>query len=360
MLSLLVFILVLSVLIIVHEFGHFAMAKKLKVAVEEFSLGFGHRLFARKKDETEYSIRSLPLGGYVKLAGDNPQEYKGGPNEYLGRPCLERAAIVFCGPLLNYALGFLCFWLIFFAGYPTLTSRVGTVIDGLGAKEAGITAGDKIIAIDSKKVRTWEDLQEIVQGQKTDTQLSVRLVRGSREYDLKVKVKAQEASDLLGAKRKIGLIGVTPHGEAIQVRHGFGKAFLLSAGKTWELTAVTYKALWRLVSGRLSMRESMTGPLGIFYITSQAAKVGLVAVLQLVAVLSISLAIFNLLPLPVLDGGHILLLGIEKIRGKMLGEKTEQVINRVGVTLLITLAVFVTYNDILRFFGDKIAKWFIK
>jgi regulator of sigma E protease len=126
------------------------------------------------------------------------------------------------------------------------------------------------------------------------------------------------------------------------------------------MTTLTYKRLWRIITGKLSMRESMTGPLGIFYITSKAAKVGVIAVMHLVAVLSISLALFNLLPFPVLDGGHILFLAIEKIRGKMLGLKTEQWITRIGLTAIISLAVLVTYNDIMRFFGDKIHKIFVR
>jgi regulator of sigma E protease len=121
---------------------------------------------------------------------------------------------------------------------------------------------------------------------------------------------------------------------------------------------MTYKGLWRLSTGKLSVRESVTGPLGIFYITSKAASLGIIALLHLVAVLSVSLAIFNLLPLPVLDGGHILFLGLEKLRGKTLGEKSERIITQIGVTVIVSLAIFVTYNDIVKFFGDKIGKIF--
>jgi regulator of sigma E protease len=123
---------------------------------------------------------------------------------------------------------------------------------------------------------------------------------------------------------------------------------------------MTYKGLWRMITGKLSFRESVTGPLGIFYVTSKAASLGVIAVLHLIAVLNVSLAIFNLLPLPVLDGGHILFLGIEKIRGKTLSTKTEQIITQIGLTVIISLAVFVTYNDITRLFGDKISKIFMK
>ncbi len=130
----------------------------------------------------------------------------------------------------------------------------------------------------------------------------------------------------------------------------------LGLKKTIDLTIMTYKGIWRLASGKMSMRDSMTGPLGIFFITSKAAKLGIIAVMHLIAVLSVSLAVFNLLPLPILDGGHIFFLGLEKLRKKTLGIKTEQVVNNIGVSLLIMLTLFVTYNDILRLYGEKITK----
>ena len=358
MISLITFLLVLGILIIVHEFGHFIAAKRIKVKVEKFSLGFGPALLKKKKGDTEYSLSLIPLGGYVKLAGDNLEEHKGSPEEYLSRSPFQRAQIIFFGPLLNYLLGILFFWLIFFAGYPTLTAKVGTLIDGFGAKDAGVEAGDKIVSVDNKKVDTWDDLQKIIQGKQLNSVAKLNVLRDGKEYALDVKIKERQGNDLLGQKRKVGVIGITPADEIINVRHGFIESFALSIDRTVQLTGMTYKALWRMVTGKLSMRESVTGPLGIFYITSKAAHHGIIAVMNLIALLSISLSIFNLLPLPILDGGHILLLGIEKIRGKALGLKAEHVITQVGMALIITLAVFVTYNDVLNFFGDKIFKLF--
>lgn len=358
--SVIVFLFILGILIIVHEFGHFIVAKKLKVRVERFSLGLGPTLLKKKRDDTEYCLSAIPLGGYVKLAGDNLEEFRGNPDEYLAKPPQQRALIILFGPLLNYILGLLCFWLIFFSGYPTLTTRVGGLVDGFGAKDAGIQVGDKIVSVDARRVGFWEDLQKAIQAKKAPATVQLAILRNDKEITLDVKIKEQAFSDSLGQKRSVGLIGITPADEVVKVRHGFAESFLLSINKTWDLTITTYKTLWRMVTGRLSLRESVTGPLGIFYITSKAAHLGIIAVLHLVAVLSVSLAIFNLLPFPVLDGGHILLLGIEKIRGRTLSLKTEQIVTQVGMTLLISLSVIVTYNDILRFFGDKIHKWFIK
>lgn len=357
MTSLLSFLFILGTLIIVHEFGHFIMAKRMGVRVEKFSLGFGPKLWMWKRKDTEYAISAIPLGGFVKLAGDNLEEYKGRNDEYFAKSPKKRAGIVLSGPLLNYILGILCFWLIFFIGYPTLTTKVGGLIDGLGAKEAGIEVGDEIVAVDGKKVDFWEDLQRIVQSKKAATRVRLSVLRDNKEYTIEVKIKEKELSDLLGQKRSVGLLGITPYEEFATVRHGFIESFVLGINKTLDLTLITYKAIWRMITGKLSIRESVTGPLGIFYITSKVVSLGIIAVLHLVAILSVSLAIFNLLPLPVLDGGHLLLLGVEKIRGKTLSATQERIVAQIGLTIIITLAIFVTYNDLLRFFGDRISKW---
>lgn len=357
MISLLIFLFILGLLIIVHEFGHFIAAKRLGVRIEKFSFGFGKRLLSMKKGDTEYSINLIPLGGYVKLAGDNLEEFKNHPDEYLSKKPSQRCRIIFFGPLLNYILGFFCFWLIFCIGYPTLTTKVGGLIDGFGAKDAGIQVGDKIIAVDGKRVDFWEDLQGAIQAKKAATEVSLSVLRDNKEYTIEVRIKEKQLDDALGQKRNVGLIGITPKDEIIKVKHGFLKSFVLGINKTLDLTVMTYKALWRMIAGKLSFAQSITGPLGIFYITSKAASVGMIALLHLVAVLSVSLCIFNLLPLPVLDGGHIVLLAIEKIRGRQLGIKAERIIQQIGFTLIAALAVFATYNDLLRIFGDKLTRF---
>jgi len=361
MLSLLVFLLVLGVLIVIHEFGHFIAAKKIGVKVEQFSLGFGKKLLAKKSGDTEYSISAIPLGGFVKLAGDNMQEYKGAKDEYFSKTPGQRALIIFFGPFFNYILGFLCFWLVFFFGYPTLTSRVGGLVDGFGAQAAGIHAGDRIVAIDGQKVIYWEELQKLIQDNKDKGSILLEIERDNKKQAVKVDIQDKEFTDLLGKKKNLGLIGITPYyDEVVKIRHGILKSFMLSAEKTWDLTVLTYNGLWRMLTGQMSVRDSVTGPLGIFVVTAKVANQGIVAILNFMGLLSISLAIFNLLPLPILDGGHILFLFIEKIRGKALGAKAENIVARVGLSLIIGLAVFVTYNDIARFFGERIVKWFVK
>jgi regulator of sigma E protease len=346
----------LSLLIIVHELGHFMAARLSGVRVEQFSLGFGPVILKRKKGDTEYKINLIPLGGYVKMAGDNRAEYQGKSDEYFAKPLISRFAIIFCGPLLNYILGFLFFWLILFMGYPSLTSKVGGLIDGYGAKAAGLEIGDNIVAVDGKDVLLWDDLQQAIRNRKISTQVELKVLRKQQPLRFTVAIKDKLLDDQLGQKKALGIIGISPLDEIIETKHSFWESSYLGFKKTLDLTVMTYTGLWRLATGKMSMRDSMTGPLGIFFITSKAAKLGWVALLHLLAVLSVSLAIFNLLPLPILDGGHIFLLGLEKIRKKALGVKAEEVINNVGLSLMIMLALLVTYNDIIRLYGEKFSK----
>lgn len=355
MFSLLVFIIVLSIIILIHEFGHFIAAKRQGVKVERFSLGFGPKLLSFKKQDTEYLLSLFPLGGYVKLAGDNRSEIKGEPFEYFSKSVGSRAKIIFSGPLLNYILAFLCFWLTFSIGFPTLTTRVGDVLKDYPASFAGIKADDKIIEVDGKKVQAWEQMQQIIQVKKDAVKLKVE--RQGKILDFLIIPQAKESEDLLGSKKKVSLIGIVPKDEWVDIKYNPFKSFIIAGRTLINFTYITYKSIWRMIIGRLSFKESVTGPLGIFYITKKAASFGLSAVLHLMAVLNLSLAIFNLLPLPIFDGGHIVLLGIEKLRRKPLSEKVENVLNNIGLTMIIMLAVFVFYNDLLKFGIFKHFKW---
>jgi regulator of sigma E protease len=288
MIAILIFILILSLLIVVHEFGHFIAARRVGVRVEEFSLGFGPQLLARKIGDTKYSLSLIPLGGYVKMAGDTLSECQGSPDEYFSKSPGKRFQIIFCGPLLNYILGFLFFWVILFVGYPTLTTKVGGLIDGYGAKVAGLQVADKIIAINGKEVTSWEDLQNQIQQNKTKDSIGLSLIRNNVKMEFNVVIKSKVFDNQLGEKKALGIIGITPFDEVVEVRHGLFTSAYLGLKKTIDLTVMTYKGIWRLASGKMSMRDSMTGPLGIFFITSEAAKLGIIAVMHLIEVLSSS------------------------------------------------------------------------
>ncbi|MCM8766230.1 MAG: RIP metalloprotease RseP [Candidatus Omnitrophica bacterium] len=359
--TLFAFLFVLSILILIHEFGHFIIARKMGVKIERFSLGFGPVIFSLKKKETEYCLSLIPVGGYVKMAGENPQdELRGEIWEYRSQSVRNRFLIVLAGPLLNYLLGFFIFWGVFTTGYPTVTPRVGDLVKDYPAEKAGIEKGDLILKIDQKEVKTWEELTEIIHNTRKES-LDLLLKRGEKIFLVTVFPRQDTFRDLLGREKKISLIGIKPSEEFIKVKYPFLKSGFLAGEKVFFLTRLTFLALTRIISGRLSLRESVSGPLGIFFITRWAAELGISTLLNLLAVLSVSLALFNILPVPVLDGGHFLFLLIEKMRGKPLTVKTQERIIRIGMTFLIILMLFVFYSDLLRFqVIDKIIKLWVR
>jgi regulator of sigma E protease len=348
-LSLISFLIVLSILVLVHEAGHFMTAKRLGVRVEKFSFGFGPKLFSVKRGDTEYVISAIPLGGYVKMFGDEPWEkLGGGKQEFLSRSVGDRFKIIFAGPLLNYLLAFLIFSVIFVFGSPTMTTEVGGLMKDYPAAKQGLVVGDKITAVDGKSVKYWEDMTEAIR-KHSERAMVLTIVRGGKTFDKEITPTVRKTKDIFGAEVSVALIGVMPSQRIENVRYGPVESIYMAAKKLLQLTAVTFKALWSILTGRLSVKESLTGPIGIFVITGQAAKMGLIYIMHLMGILSASLAIFNILPLPILDGGHILFLGLEKLRGKPLSLKAQEAIANVGVTLLIMLTVFIFYSDIVKF-----------
>jgi regulator of sigma E protease len=344
----------------VHEFGHFIAAKRIGVRVECFALGFGPKVISFKKKGTEYALCLIPLGGYVKLAGDNFDEFKGNPDEYLARSPGERARIILLGPVLNYVLGFLFFFLVFILGFPNLTSKVGELLEDYPASISGIKVNDEVVAIDSKKVNTWEQLQANIRTKK-EFPLEIVVIREKKELHFKVIPRQERIKNIFGQEETINLVGIKPKEEIIFIKYGVIESLGLAFNKVIELTLITFKALYRMVTGAMSFKDSVTGPLGIFYITQKAAQMGINYLLHVMAVLSTSLGIFNLLPLPLLDGGHLFLLAVEKIKGKPLGKKADEIITRVGFSLIIFLALFVFYNDFVKFgVWDKILGFFNK
>ena len=348
MFSLLIFLIILSIMILVHEYGHFAQARRLGIRVEKFSLGFGPKLLNYKRGDTEYTLCLFAFGGYVKLAGDNREECKGEPHEFLGRKPLDRAKVIAAGPALNYLLAFVCLWLVNLVGYPNLTTRVGEVMAGYPAESAGILKDDLIVSIEGKNVQYWNQLQEIIYKNKSSS-VKLELLRNNAKVELTAKLTRETVKNMLGNKQRISLLGIRPKGETVIVKHNVFMGFVLAGKNLWNLTTLTLSAFGKMLTGGLSFKDNVTGPLGMFYVTDQAVKIGFNAVLHLMAVLSASLCIFNLLPFPILDGGHLFFLGLEKLRGRHLSPKVEEKIGQVGFGFIISLAVFVFLNDLVKF-----------
>lgn len=348
MLSFLAFIFTLGVLIIVHEFGHFFVAKKTGVRVEKFSIGFGPRIFGIKKGETEYTVSLIPLGGYVKMAGETYEDdIKGEKWEFLSQPPGRRFNIVIAGPLLNYLLAFLIFGMIFIIGAPVLSAKIGDVLEDYPAKKSGIKAGDRILTVDGRPVKYWEDLTNILH-KKFDRDVALSVERGDRQFDITIRTKTKEAKNIFGQNIKIALIGITPSDEILTLRYNPARAFYEGAKKLMILTGLTYKGLWMIITGAMSPKE-LSGPIGIYVITGKAAQLGFVYFINILAVISFNLALLNLLPLPILDGGHILFLVIEKLRRKPLSMRTQEIITKLGFAFIVLLMVAVSYNDLMKF-----------
>ena len=358
--SILIFAAFLSVLIIVHEWGHFITAKKLGVRVERFALGFGPQLFSHTFDGTEFSLCLIPLGGYVKMAGDERGNCRGTADEFYSQPPGHRALIVLNGPVVNFILAYVSLVIVFMVGYPDLAPKVGQVIDKYPAQAAGLMKGDQILKIDSAPVETWTDVQQkISTSQNTNINLLIR--RGGQELAKTLTPRIENRKNIFGQTKRVSLIGIAPEEAVVVFKYPFGESVSRAFKKLVEITTLTYKSIYFMLTGSMSPKESVTGPIGIFFIVKTAADMGFSHLLYILGIISASLAIFNLLPVIPLDGGHLFLLAIEKIRGKALPEKVDDTIARVGFSLIICLAVFVFYNDFSRFgWLEKISSWFVK
>jgi len=347
MLSIVIFVLVLSFLIVVHEMGHFIVAKAVGVRVERFALGFGPVLYSKTIAGTEFMICAIPLGGYVKPAGEDRLHSEGKADEFCSKPPGHRALIAVMGPVVNYVLAYLCLCIVFMIGYPTLSNTVGEVMDGYPAQQSGLLSGDKIVRIDSQDIKSWDDVKNYI-SQSTAAELNLVIVRDGNEVQKTLFPRNDVLENIFGQKENVRVIGIQPKEEITVFKYGFGEAVVRSGQKLWEITSLTYKALYRIATGAMAAKDAVTGPVGIFFIIKEAAEMGISYLLYIVGIISASLAIFNLLPFPVLDGGHLVLLAIEKIRGRALPENIEENIIRFGVSMLICLAIFVFYSDFAR------------
>ncbi len=337
-----------SIIILVHELGHFLVARRVGVRVERFSLGFGPRLLKVRRGETEYVLSLFPIGGYVKMAGEESDE--GAPKrpwEYRARSVWERMGIVAAGPLVNYAVGFALFALIFLVGAPILTPKVGGILEGYPAASSELKVGDRILSVNNTRVETWEEMTRTIQRQVGTVALTVD--RAGSVLSVTIQPSVREVTNLVGSKVRVGMIGITPSDEVQVRRYPLPQALVKAGERVWMLTSVTLQALWRMATGGLSIKDSVTGPIGIFVITSSVAEQGLISLLQLVALLSTSLGLFNLLPLPVLDGGHLAFLLVERLKGTPVSFRAQEMMTRVGLGLLVLLLVVVTVNDLARF-----------
>lgn len=351
-------ILVLGLLVIVHEYGHFVVARLVGVRVVRFSMGFGPRLLSWTRGHTEYAVSAIPLGGYVKMAGEQREEQTHAPHEYLSKPIGVRALIVFAGPCVNYLVALLSLWVVFLVGYPELLPVVGKVIPEMPAQSAGLTPGDRIQAVNGSPVRTWDEMTKLIYAS-PEQPLTLTIARDGATQQIAVTPKPKEITDPFGHSKRVGLIGISPSGAFEPYRLGPIAAAGRTLSQTTEWAVQTVTALVSMMTGRMSVRDSVTGPIGIVYMTSEAVRMGIVPLLFLISLFSLSLAIFNLFPIPILDGGHLFFMLIEKLRGRPVSMNVQERSAQVSMVLLITMVLIICVNDVNRFgLVDKVAEWF--
>ncbi|WP_245628354.1 RIP metalloprotease RseP [Fervidicola ferrireducens] len=325
-------IIVFGALVFFHELGHFLVAKLCDIKVNEFSLGFGPILVSLKKGETLYSIRALPLGGYVKMEGED--EKTGDPRAFSNKPVGARMAVVISGPMMNLLMAVILISLIgFFSG--VATTKV-TVIPNSPAELAGIKDGDIIAAIDDKKISSWDETVSII-SQKPNQTLEIEILRNGEKKEILVKTEQEPETGR-------GVIGI----KSVVIRYSPLHSLKTGIQKTLWASSMILSSIPRLLTGR--GLSDLVGPLGIAHMVGEAARVGIFNVLYLTAFISINLGLLNLLPVPALDGSRLVFLFVEFLRGKPIDPEKEGMIHFLGFALLMLLMVFVLYRDFMRLY----------
>ena len=357
MLSTIIALVILGLLIIVHEAGHFLVARRAGVRILRFSMGFGPTLFAWTRGHTEYAVSAIPLGGYVKMAGEQREEASREPWEYLSKPIGTRAGIIFAGPCVNYLVGFLSLWAVFVIGYPELLPVVGKVVEGMPAQAAALEPGDRVESINAHGIRSWDEMTKVIYAA-PNRPLTFVVNHAGVNRTVTMMPKPKLTTDPFGRSKTIGLIGISPSGAFQAIRISPVAAIGRTLEKQGEWASQTLLSLWFLFTGKLSLRDSVTGPIGIVYLTSEAVRMGVAPLLFLISLFSLSLAIFNLFPLPILDGGHLFFLAVEKLRGRPVSLNVQERAAQVSFVLLMGLVLVICINDVNRFgLLEKLGGW---
>ncbi|WP_234978596.1 RIP metalloprotease RseP [Anaerosalibacter sp. Marseille-P3206] len=326
-------IFVFMLVIVFHEFGHFMVAKLVGIKVHEFSIGMGPKLLHKKGKETEYFLRAIPIGGYVRMEGED--ESSEDPRSFGKKPVGARILVVAAGAIMNFILAIIVFTIVSYGmGVPTTT--IQEIIKDSPASYAGLQSGDEIKRINDEEVKSWNSIVENINKSDSDKNLTIVVKRNSEEISFNMKPKYDRET-------KRYLIGIVP---------SYKKSFLLAlkggVQTTGTVLGLMFKFLGMLFKGQVS-RGDLSGPVGVIYTVGEAAKYGFLNLLYIAGFISVNLGFFNLLPIPALDGSRIFFMLIELIRGKPVNPEKEGFVHFVGFVLLMILMIVVTYSDIVKF-----------
>ncbi len=345
MITLILFVLILGIIVLVHEFGHFIFAKMFGVYVYEFSIGMGPKIWGKKskKDETEYCIRAIPIGGFVQLAGEEVDDDKSVPKEkkMYNKPVWQRFLIMFFGAGNNFILAFLVLLLcgIFF-GSPIMDPVVNKLTEGYPMELAGLEEGDKFLKINGSSISTVDDVKLYLAVETDGEPVTFKVKKANGEVkDYTVTPIKEEVDGVTSYKFGIEFTRQNEKGILAPIKYAFTKI-----GALFKQMFITLKLLF---TGGVGV-DSLSGPVGIYSIVGQTRSAGVESILQLLALLCINVGFINLLPFPAFDGGRILFLVIEKIKGSPVNPKIENIFHSIGFILLLLLLLFITFNDIVR------------
>jgi len=335
-------LIIIAILILAHEWGHFTAARRIGIPVHEFSLGFGRKLFSWRKDEVEYSLRLIPLGGFVRMAGEEPGDMDN-PNGFNHRRPWEKITVSFAGPFMNFILAIFIFiytFAVIGVAQPMDEAVVGEVLKGKPAAMAGLESNDRILSINSTAVSSWNDFVNYIKQNPVGAPLDIEINRKGETRHLTLTSIQDETSGK-------PIVGVYPQVEF--EKQGIGEAVKLGFIQTYQMTVLLLGGLGMLFTGAASASD-LAGPVGITNMVGEAARGGMVYLLGFSAFLSINLGIINLLPIPALDGSRMVFALVEAVRKKPLDPQKEGFIHWLGFVFLMLIIVFATYNDIVRLF----------
>lgn len=355
------FLFVLTIVVFFHELGHFLVARWAGVTVETFSIGFGREIFGWNDSKgTRWKISWIPLGGYVKFLGDenaastpskdalNGLTSEQAAGNFHAKPLSSRAAVVVAGPVANFILAIVIFaGLILAYGERVILPIVGEVRSESAAEAAGFAVGDRVLEISGTEIDSFRDMQMIVSFS-ADEELKILVDREGEAILLEATPSVYESTDRFGNVQRIGLLGIgaDPNPDnALHIRHNPFTAVWMGVEQTWFIVSRTFEFLGDMIIGRQDTSQ-LRGPLGIAQTSGQVATLGLAALINLAAVLSVSIGLINLFPIPMLDGGHLLYYGVEAVRGRPMGDAAQEYGFRIGLALVMMLMVFATWNDL--------------
>jgi regulator of sigma E protease len=360
------FLLVLTLIVFVHEMGHYLAGRWSGIGITAFSVGFGPELVGfTDRRGTRWKLSAIPLGGYVKFLGDDdpasipdyesvsalPEEVR--KRTFLGAALWKRAVTVAAGPIANFVLAIAIFAVMFaIYGRQIADPIVAEVRPGSAAEEAGVRPGDLLVALDGSKVDTFDDVRRYV-SVRPETKIVVTVRRAGEDIDLPMVPKRTEITDQFGNRVELGLIGIVTNQETGNFRivhYGPLEAVGQGALQSWYIVTGTFDYLSNLLTGRMKA-DQLGGPIRVAQASGQMATLGVAAVLQLAAVLSVSIGLLNLMPVPVLDGGHLMFYAVEAVRGRPVGPGAQEIAFRIGMALVLMLMVFATWNDISMLLG---------